>query len=1049
MKSKMWITTTALCLVALFLALFAGTAQAVANDITGIFTSVPENTTVAGTAIASGGTGPYLYYLNCLSPGADDSRFSITSAGVLTFKTAPNYEIPTDEGVDNIYDVCVAALDTVGGLYYYKSFSISITNVVDDIVLTPQNLATNKPGYNPPDEPQYYGVSANWQMSGADANAANVVSVTVILKDSLGRTLKSLVTKSPAKSVQNQAAPTPGCPAVTGTCGGYSAPFAVKMGTKATSSTWSGYETAWASGPISTNPAASAEIDVLDINNNHYRATISTWSNLENVSWVSMFPVFAYTAGSGGTISGNLSQTVAWGGSGSPVTAVPNSGYHFIGWSDGVPTAARTDSVPGSADITTDPAYSGLSVTASFAKNDITLTPQNLATNKPGYNPPNEPQYYGVSANWQMSGADANAANVVSVTVILKDALGHTLKTLVTSSPAKATANQAAPTTGCPAVTGTCGGYSAPFAVKMGTKISSSTWSPTYEAAWTSGPISTNPPLTADIRILTVYGITYTATISTWSNLENVSWASMFPVFTYTAGAGGTITGNPSQTVTWGGSGTMVTAVPNSGYYFMGWSDGVPTAARTDTVPGSADITTAPPYSGLSVTANFDLTNTISGTIAHSGLLAGGTTIKFDTSGTDYPGTINLSTGFYSIPGIPDGAVGDIVPAYYGGGGYTFSPPSIPGITITGDLPGQNFTAAGARTISGTITGPGGARLPVGAVVDFGSGMTFTQGAGTTTGFTFSGLAPKNYRMGLMNVTYPGSSPFLNNRLYLAVSPMPSKPPTSAPTFNFATTVYGDDAIGNDLMYFWTPFTLSGAIKTPYGANPALKAFNISLVGTGDFAGQSLKGTYNSSNGTFSINTPFTKIGTTITPAAFTGNLLITGTGYQTFTPLGSYTMTASQIAPNVTAYGDRAIYGQFTAGLVPPDGTVIDFGGGLISTVEDGGWFYLPNLERKSYTLKPITEGYFFTANAAGTTQVSITANLASANSDLTGKFFGKAAPLLTFPLKWQRSKYRSQCNIQLVCSGGRNPIQAAIRSQCCLQFRVGHKSLYHRDQL
>jgi hypothetical protein len=229
---------------------------------------------------------------------------------------------------------------------------------------------------------------------------------------------------------------------------------------------------------------------------------------------------------------------------------------------------------------------------------------------------------------------------------------------------------------------------------------------------------------------------------------------------------------------------------------------------------------------------------------------------------------------------------------------------------------------------------------------------------------------------------------------------MPSKPPTSAPTFNFATTVYGDDAIGNDLMYFWTPFTLSGAIKTPYGANPALKAFNISLVGTGDFAGQSLKGTYNSSNGTFSINTPFTKIGTTITPAAFTGNLLITGTGYQTFTPLGSYTMTASQIAPNVTAYGDRAIYGQFTAGLVPPDGTVIDFGGGLTSTVEDGGWFYLPNLERKSYTLKPIAEGYFFTANAAGTTQVSITANLASANSDLSGKFYGKASPILTFPL-------------------------------------------------
>ena len=351
-------------------------------------------------------------------------------------------------------------------------------------------------------------------------------------------------------------------------------------------------------------------------------------------------------------------------------------------------------------------------------------------------------------------------------------------------------------------------------------------------------------------------------------------------------------------------------------------------------------------------------------------------------------------------PGGPYGAVGDIVPAYYGGSGYTFTPTSIAGLTITGSLTGQNFTASGARTISGTITGPGGARLPIGTVVDFGNGLSFTQGAGTTTGYSFSGLAPKNYRMGLASITYPGSVPFLNSRLYLAVSPMPSKPPTTAPAFNFASTVYGDDTVGNDLMYFWTPFTLTGTIKTPSGANPYLKVFNISLVGTGDFAGQSLKGTYTSSTSSFTINAPFTKIGSTITPAAFTGNLLITGTGYQTFTPLGSFTMNANKGPSNVTAYGDRAIYGQFTAGLLPPDGTVIDFGGGLTSTVEDGGWFYLPNLERKSYTLKPIAEGYFFTTSATSTAQASITANLSSANSDLSGKFFGKAAPILSLPL-------------------------------------------------
>ena len=52
---------------------------------------------------------------------------------------------------------------------------------------------------------------------------------------------------------------------------------------------------------------------------------------------------------------------------------------------------------------------------------------------------------------------------------------------------------------------------------------------------------------------------------------------------TYTAGANGTISGASPQTVNDGASGTLVTAVPNAGYHFVSWSDGVLTAARTDT----------------------------------------------------------------------------------------------------------------------------------------------------------------------------------------------------------------------------------------------------------------------------------------------------------------------------------------------------------------------------------------------------------------------------------------------------------------------------------
>ena len=64
-----------------------------------------------------------------------------------------------------------------------------------------------------------------------------------------------------------------------------------------------------------------------------------------------------YNAGTGGSISGTTPQTVAYGADGSEVTAVPNVGYRFVRWSDGVMTASRTDT-----NVTAD-----INVTAVFA----------------------------------------------------------------------------------------------------------------------------------------------------------------------------------------------------------------------------------------------------------------------------------------------------------------------------------------------------------------------------------------------------------------------------------------------------------------------------------------------------------------------------------------------------------------------------------------------------------------------------------------------------------------------------------------------------------
>ena len=99
----------------------------------------------------------------------------------------------------------------------------------------------------------------------------------------------------------------------------------------------------------------------------------------------------------------------------------------------------------------------------------------------------------------------------------------------------------------------------------------------------------------------TLAGYAFTPAYRTYSDIsanqlvQNYTASVLTFTLTYTAGANGTITGTSPQTVNYGADGSSVTAVPNTGYHFVDWSDGVLTAARTDT-----NVT-----ANLSVTANF------------------------------------------------------------------------------------------------------------------------------------------------------------------------------------------------------------------------------------------------------------------------------------------------------------------------------------------------------------------------------------------------------------------------------------------------------------
>ena len=81
--------------------------------------------------------------------------------------------------------------------------------------------------------------------------------------------------------------------------------------------------------------------------------------------WTANFAIntytLTYTAGPNGTVSGLTGQTVNYGGSGSAVTAVPNTGYQFVNWSDGSTANPRTDGN----------VKASLSVTANFGNGSL------------------------------------------------------------------------------------------------------------------------------------------------------------------------------------------------------------------------------------------------------------------------------------------------------------------------------------------------------------------------------------------------------------------------------------------------------------------------------------------------------------------------------------------------------------------------------------------------------------------------------------------------------------------------------------------------------
>ncbi|MFA5056253.1 MAG: GLUG motif-containing protein [Dehalococcoidia bacterium] len=283
-----------------------------------------------------------------------------------------------------------------------------------------------------------------------------------------------------------------------------------------------------------------------------------------------------YSAGAHGAIAANASQIVNCGSNGLPVTAVADACYHFVNWNDAVTDNPRTDTN----------VLGNIAATANFAIDQVTLTTSSTAGGN--VTAPGEPGPYGYNCgdivtinatpdacyhfvNWTGTGVDANRVadpNTASTTINMSGSYAVQANFAIDTFTLTYNASAGGSITGATPQVVNCGADGAQVTAVPDACYHFVNWS---DGLATAARIDTN--ILGDITVTANFAI------------------DQFTL-TYTAGTGGTINGTTPQTVDCGADGTGVTATPDAGYNFLSWSDGITTAARTDTnVLGDITVT--------------------------------------------------------------------------------------------------------------------------------------------------------------------------------------------------------------------------------------------------------------------------------------------------------------------------------------------------------------------------------------------------------------------------------------------------------------------------
>ncbi len=274
-----------------------------------------------------------------------------------------------------------------------------------------------------------------------------------------------------------------------------------------------------------------------------------------NVGWI--YCSLTFNAGAHGSIIGSIHQTVQYGQNGTEVTAVADAGYHFIGWSDGVATATRTD-----LNVKND-----INVTANFEGDTYTVTfIEGAHGSRTGGGELSQSIPYGEDAieptitadnGWEFTAWDNPFTNVES-NLTVTALYNEKLYTLTVNSGIGS------------------GSYPAGANVEISADA-------TYFINWTTG---------SGGSFSNASSASTTYTMPTNNAIVTAHYEEVVCILTYTAETNGSISGTTSQTVFYGNNGEAVTAIPDEGYEFDKWSDGNTGAIRQDTnVHGDIAVT--------------------------------------------------------------------------------------------------------------------------------------------------------------------------------------------------------------------------------------------------------------------------------------------------------------------------------------------------------------------------------------------------------------------------------------------------------------------------